>query len=55
MNEPGSASARRMKLSVLIPVYNEERTIAEVIERVQRVPRRPQAVNEAQELSEQSA
>ena len=38
MNEPGSASARRMKLSVLIPVYNEERTIAEVIERVQRVP-----------------
>ena len=27
-----------MKLSVVIPVYNEERTLAEIVRRVQAVP-----------------
>ena len=33
-DDGGSGAARAVKLSIIIPVYNEEQTIHEVIERV---------------------
>src|SRR6266852_3604239 len=35
--EPAAAVVSRMKLSIIIPVYNEEQTIGEVVERVRAV------------------